>query len=60
MITIILAVAAICATGAAFLFRTKYKESKEELNDLETTYGRIIDKYADGLVENHSLKAELA
>jgi hypothetical protein len=60
MITPILVVATICATGAAFLFRAKYKESKEELNDLETTYGRIIDKYADGLVENHSLKAELA
>jgi len=60
MITPVLVVATICATGAAFLFRAKYKESKEELNDLETTYGRIIDKYADGLVENHSLKAELA
>jgi len=60
MITPVLVFATICATGAAFLFRAKYKESKEELNDLETTYDRIINKYADGLVENHSLKAELA
>ena len=57
MITPVLVVATICATGAAFLFRAK---SKEEFDDLETTYSKIVNKYADSLVENHSLKAELA
>ena len=60
MITPVLVFATICATGAAFLFRAKYKESKEQFDDLETTYSKIINKYADSLVENHSLKAELA
>ena len=60
MITPILVVATICATGAAFLFRVKYNKSKEELEDLETTYEKIVNNYADYLVENHNLKAELA
>lgn len=60
MITPVLVVATICATGAAFLFRAKYNKSKEELDDLETTYEKVVNKYADGIVENHNLKAELA
>ena len=60
MITPILVVATISATTAAFLFRAKYNKSREEFNDLDSTYDKIVNKYADALVENHGLKSELA
>jgi regulator of replication initiation timing len=60
MITPILVVATICATGAAVIFAAKVKTHSKEINDLETTYDKLVNKYADSLVENHGLKAELA
>lgn len=59
MITPILVVATICATGAAVMFAAKVKSHREEINELEELYDKKVNKYADLLVENYGLKAEL-
>lgn len=60
MITPILVVATICATGAAVIFAAKAKNYSKQISDLETTYDKLVDKYADNLVENHGLRSELS
>lgn len=60
MITPILVVATICATGAAVIYALKNKRLQEEFDGLESTYDKVINNYTDLLVESHNVRAELS
>lgn len=60
MITPILVVATICATGTAVILAAKVKSRGKEVDELHILYNKQVNKYADLLVENYGLKTELS
>jgi len=60
MITPVLVVATICATGAAVMFLLKARNLEQSLRDLEFEFDKTIDRLADKHIEIYNLSSELA